>query len=409
HAGGGWEGGLRRVLESSEGPRPVLLVDGWDELGDLGEELRRKLLGFMHVHPRMLVVVSSRPYGEGRPSDSEGFQVLDIQPLSDDEIRDLSQRFLVRCYGEDEAAVRRETGHFETALERSPDARALARTALLLTMMLLISRSRPLPDKRHQLYDACIENLLTALQDRKEQEGAQILRDQWRPDDSEERMRVVAALAYGVQKEGYRKTRTAIVRSWEEMETFLPDAWPARERTAFLRWLAGPAALLVDRADGKLSFTHLSFQEHLSARHLDATNEGEERSGTFLELLRLKRWWETLLLWAAIIERDSRERLDGVLERLVKAGDKGLALTGMALADGLGSDETFSNWVDRFLVFLRTNSSEYLVRCAQAWAASRQDKRKARLLAQAREATWLDWLRNEGILRTISGQEMQPR
>jgi hypothetical protein len=46
----------------------VLLIDGWDELGDLGEEVREKLAGFLEIFPRVLAVVTSRPYGEGRPS-----------------------------------------------------------------------------------------------------------------------------------------------------------------------------------------------------------------------------------------------------------------------------------------------------------------------------------------------------
>jgi len=160
------------------------------ELGPLGDELRSKLLGFLGQYPRVLVVVTSRPYGEGRPSHAERFEVLDIQPLSDSEIEDFTTRFFVHCHGGEEHAVQRNAEHFQQALKNSPDAQALARTALLLTMMLLISRSRPLPDKRHLLYDACIENLLTALPNRKQQEGALLGREQWRPDDSEERMRV---------------------------------------------------------------------------------------------------------------------------------------------------------------------------------------------------------------------------
>ncbi len=215
NAGGGYESELRKVLESSDGPRPVLLVDGWDELGELGEELRSRLLGFMEQYPQLLVLASSRPYGEGVPSSSDQFQILDIQPLSNAEIGNLTQRFLSQCYGEDEATVNREEEYFEAALDRSLDARGLARTALLLTMMLLISRSRPLPDKRHQLYEACVENLLTAMPDRKEQRGAQLQEAQWRPDDSEERMRVVAALAYGVQREGGQPLSNAtVVSDW---------------------------------------------------------------------------------------------------------------------------------------------------------------------------------------------------
>ncbi len=246
--GGGWKDCLGQFVASPDGPRPVLLVDGWDELGPLGEELRRKLVGFMNEHPRVLVVVTSRPYGEGRPSHSDGFdEVLDLQPLSNDEIEDLARRFFKICYGEAEQTAKDEANRLMKALERSPEALALARTALLLTMMLLISRSRPLPDKRHLLYEACIENLLHALPERRESDGVLTSEDQWRPRDSEERMRIVAALAFRLQSEGYQKSsRSAIIRTWEEMAGMLPEPWPESDKMRFLRWLAGPAGLLVD-------------------------------------------------------------------------------------------------------------------------------------------------------------------
>ncbi len=151
HLGSGWEGGLRKLLTAPDGPRPALLVDGWDEVGRLGEELRQKLLGFIEQYPRLIVVVSSRPYGEGRPSPSEGFEVLDVQPLSDSEIAELATRFFTHCHGGDSDAGSKDWQRLAAALERSPEARTLARMALLLTVMLLISRSRPLPDKRHLL------------------------------------------------------------------------------------------------------------------------------------------------------------------------------------------------------------------------------------------------------------------
>ncbi|MEM8963011.1 MAG: metallophosphoesterase [Acidobacteriota bacterium] len=151
---------------------PVLLVDGWDEVGDLGEELRKRLLGLMKAHTDLRVVVTSRPYGEGRPSDGDNFDVLDVQPLADDEIELLSKRFFGRCHGEDARAVERDVESFDQAVNRSAEAKDLARTPLLLTMMLLLSRSEPLPDKRHLLYERCIWNLLNNIPQRKESTGA---------------------------------------------------------------------------------------------------------------------------------------------------------------------------------------------------------------------------------------------
>ena len=406
---------MRRALTAKTGSRPVLLVDGWDEVGPLGEELRSKLLGLMTEHPRLLVVVTSRPYGEGRPSNSEGFEILDIQPLSDEEIADLASRFFPRCYGEELLTAEEEAKHLVGSLNQAPDAKALARTALLLTMMLLISRSRPLPDKRHLLYEACIENLLTAIPKRRAEQGALSLPDQWRPEDSEERMRVVATLAYNLQEKGYGQlNRFAIVQTWEEMIKFLPN-WGRPKCVGFLAWLAGPAGLLTDRADGSLVFTHLSFQEYLVAWHLDALIEGkEDRVKAFRKYLSNSAWWETLRLWAALIERQSPERIEPVLESLTNFNDEGLSLSGMMLADGLGEESFFLSWADIMLQRLSTGTGERsLELCSRIWAGSRQEERKRylsrELSARAMDQTWIGWLRYDGFCAALHQDIPFPR
>jgi hypothetical protein len=392
-----FQGELRKLLHSQKGPRPVLFVDGWDETGRLGEELREKLLVFMRQHPRIRVVVTSRPYGESRPSNGDGFQLLDIQPLSNQDIETFSNRFFARCYGDDHDASRREAERFQRALERSPEPQALARTALLLTMMLLISRSRPLPDKRHLLYEACIENLLTALPQRKEEEGALLQWEQYRPADSETRMRVVARFAFRLQKSGYKENnRSQIVRRWREMAQLLPEEWPERERLGFLSWLAGPAGLLTDRTDGTLAFTHLSFQEFLAAWYLNAEIEGSEaRYRVFREHLGNWTWWETLRLWAALIERQSPHKLDTVFEMLNRQGEDGLSFAGTLLADGHGEERRFDLWIHSLLSTLSSGWSYDLESCARAWAASRQEARKESLArafaAWAPSQRWLGW------------------
>ncbi len=401
--GAGWEGELRKVIEAGDGPRPILLVDGWDEAGKLGEDLRERLVGLMAKCPRMLVVVTSRPYGQGRPSNAEGFEVLDVQPLADTEIQDFARRFYGQCYGEDEITAAKGAEFFWNALERSPEPQALARTALLLTMMLLIGRSRPLPDKRHLLYEACIDNLLTALPDRKAEEGALLLPQQSRPEDSEERKRVVAGLAFALQDEGYKGyARSAIVRDWDGMAALLPDRWKT-DKMGFLAWLAGPAGLLTDRADGTLTFTHLSFQEYLAAWHLNATVEGAAERVREFARHQNQAWWETLRLWAALIEKQSPERLDPVLDALMSGGSEGLALVGTVLADGLGNESRFERWKELWQAKLLEEWTYGTNRCARSWAASRQEVRKQALATGLHEqipgVNWLEWARITDFLQ----------
>jgi 3',5'-cyclic AMP phosphodiesterase CpdA len=399
HLGAGWEGELRLSLESESGARPVLLVDGWDEAGRLGEDLREKLLIFMERYPRLLVVVTSRPYGEAQPSRRDGFTVLDTQPLSDGEIQQLTRRFFLQCHREDEAVATQEAERFWAALERAPEPRGLARTALLLTMMLLISRSELIPEKRHLLYEKCIDCLLTALPDRKADQGAILFYEQYRPDDSEVRKRVVAALAFALQEQGYKKTsRSSIVGKWEELAMLLPQDWSAPRRSGFLAWLAGSAGLLTENADGTLAFTHLSFQEYLCAWHLHATVEGaDRRRQEFIARQQSYDWWETLRLWAALIERQSPERLESVLDSVLACQSDGLAFIGAIFADGLGPEEAFRKWCSILLDELSAGWPPQLEFCTRAWSVSRQDTRKHVLggfLAEgADNLLWASWMR----------------
>jgi predicted phosphodiesterase len=404
----GWAGAVREALASTTGPRPVLLVDGWDELGPLGHEVREKLQQLCSRYPRIVAVVSSRPYGDSRPTQSDGFEVLDIQPLSDEEIAAQAEQFQARVYGNDAAAARASAGRFLAALGASVEAKELARTALLLTMMLLISRDRPMPDRRHRLYEECLRNLLSARPQLREAEGAQRLREAWTPNDSEERLRAVARLAFEIQAEGYKRSnRSPIVRSWDELEPLLPDSWRREERRRFLVWLVASAGVMVDRADEKLMFTHLSFQEYLTAHQMEATLEGPEaRIAACRERMDDVDWWETLRLWAAIVEGRNPEHLAPVLAALVEGEAEGFWLAGAMLADGVG-EVAFERWCAGLRQRFHAGEARFMDVAARAWAGSRQEQRRQRIAAiwpeVERELRWLPavqaagWREDAGI------------
>jgi predicted MPP superfamily phosphohydrolase len=398
----GWKTSIEHLFADATMPRPVLLVDGWDELGDMGDQTREQFTAFLDAHPRAVAVVTSRPYGKSRPAAVERFDEYYIQSLTDGDISSLARRFHravhVDRIGEGTIVVAADL--FESALRDSDDAKELARNPLLLTMMLFISRDRPLPDRRHRLYDACLDAMLAARPEMKRKEGARLASSQWCPGDPVERRRAAAQLAERIQTRGVSKyraaERVAIVVLREEAETSLPDSWSASERSGFVEWLIGAAGVLVDRSDGSLSFTHLSFQEFLTAWHLKTSVEGNsERLNAMLSRASQLTWWETIRLFVAMVNDDNPLRIDDIARAMVEDVD-GYWMLGAMLADGAGSDRegAFDAWLAALPEAFHVESMASMAECARAWSVCRQLERKERMQS-------LDWGRVRSLAASM--------
>jgi hypothetical protein len=398
------------LLERDTEPTPVLLVDGWDELGELGHRFRERLTEFRTAHPRAKVVVTSRPYGSSRPMYSDGFDIFEIQPLGEDDIDGLALRFHTFVHGENGKTARESADAFMQALRLAPDAYDLAETALLLTMMLILAREGPLPDRRHRLYDKCLRNLLAAHPDLGAREGVELEHRQWRPVDSEERIRVVAALAHSMQASGYHGERAQLSITWHQAMALLPNAWGWDAKDGFLAWLVGRAGVLVDKVDREneiddkaevvfVSFAHLSFQEHLAAFHLSISADGPlERVALLTPIVGRVGWWETLRLWAGLIHDRQPAHLCAVLDHFLEDSHS-LWLRGAILADGNGGPGNFDAWAAR-LATARDLSADLALACAEAWAASKQVARRAALAAIVlRSSASVEWMQRARIRR----------
>ena len=195
----------------------------------------------------------------------------------------------------------------------------------------------------------------------REREGVQIGPEQWTPPDSAERMRIVSHLAFSMQSSGYTDGRRGpIVRKWSDVAMLLPKVWEQPKKDSFLAWLVGAAGVLSDRADGTLSFAHLSFQEFLCAFHFLKTTEGTAlRFGLCSQYQDSKAWWETLRLWAAQLHDDNPEHLDPVLKQLAESEKtSGFWLVGAMLADGVGQD-AWAVWQAKLPAHFHVADAEY--------------------------------------------------
>ena len=409
--GVGWEQPFRAALAGSS-PRPVLLIDGWDELGDLGREFGPQLVALAHARPHLLIVATSRPYGEGVSELMLRFDELQLQPMSDPEVAGFVRNFYERVHRSER--VDEHVDRFLANLASSLQARHLGRTPLLLVLLLIIGRDRPLPDRRHELYRFCIEEMLDARPKQRQAMGALQGSSEWAPEHYDERLRAVAKLAYGVHwtlRAWWRGSKRRYALSTREQLCGELERWEPHRRDNFVTWLVSSAGLLLERDDGYLQFAHLGFQEYLTAWHLDATQDGQDARLAHFRRESTLSGWEVLRLWAALIEGKSPDNLAGILRELLES-NVGYWFVGAVLADGLAED-VFDDWSSGLAArFADFGWDPYSDTCAAAWKICQQNERRLRVVAQlaagADRWTWMQRWRADAWRAAIGAEPALP-
>jgi NACHT domain len=288
---GWWERQLRRG-------KCMVLLDGLDEVAREGD--RRTVAAWVErqisSYPDNHFVITSRPHGFPGPVISQA-DVLAVRPFTAEQV----QLFLNRWYL---AAERHATGATNKAqmravriragesasrllslLQANPALHDLTANPLLLTMIATVHRYRgALPGSRADLYGEICQVMLSRRIQAKDL--PELL--PWPV-----KHKLLTALAYEMM---IRRVSELPVRD------VLGVLDPLLHRLP--RSVTGPAfledisrnGLLVEPATGRYAFTHLTFQEYLAARHINA-NPG--LAETLTAVVDDPWWRETLLLYAA--------------------------------------------------------------------------------------------------------------
>lgn len=296
--------------------RALLLVDGIDEAAGNGSStLLDDLRALMVAYPGNRLLVTSRPSGlpGGQSAEIEGLVSARLLAMTPEEVNDFIDRW---CLAAELSVQKEPTKAREDARLASEDLKRrvhmsqaveqLAETPLLCTILCVVHRflGQRIPERRAALYDTCTNVLLYEWDRAKFPEGAFIGKL-----DVHAKRRILSAVARAMHEA--KQAEMGVEEIVQRFAGLLPSLGGKKDEAAqIIDEIRDRSGLLVERRSGYFAFSHLTFQEYLTATDY-------VREGAYAELLTHAddMWWdEVIMLASGIPGADAARLVDALLQ-----------------------------------------------------------------------------------------------
>ena len=284
----GW---LEKQLENG---KCLVMFDGLDEVADT--QVRKLVVAWveqcMGAYGKNRFIVSSRPHGY-KSNPLGNVTVLLVRPFNNRQVYQFVHNWYlaieIMSAQKDDPGVREDARKGAVDLiERIRSTNTLAELAvnpLLLTMITTVHRYRSsLPGRRVELYAEIFEVFLG-----KRQQARGLELDM----TPAQKLRVLCPLAYAMMEKELRVIERA--EALKIIAKPLAAVNPKIKGEEFLQSVENGSGLLVEIESSKYSFSHLTFQEHLTSIHVI-----ESRLEKDMLFHVATPWWhETIRLYCA--------------------------------------------------------------------------------------------------------------
>ncbi|MFZ5912459.1 MAG: NACHT domain-containing protein, partial [Chloroflexota bacterium] len=313
----------------------ALLLDGLDEVGDVGDTLvkgktlRSIVLAEVQRFTRQRcgdscsnrVVVTSRLEGYHR-GDLDGFDEMELSALSiPDEVRE----FLLRWFAAHEQKnhpndaldeiyrrAQLDVDSLMTDIMRSASVQRLAINPLLLTILAMIHKlGTRLPNERVKLYQIVTQTMVESWRQAQTRGNISI----YEVLKASRITPMMASLAYwvhenhpgGAMPETEWKQR--IQRLLQEKDDEMGDEAAAEVAEMFMRHAREEVGLLIERSPGQIGLFHLTLEEYLAGVEIASRKEADRRA-MLAKHWKNPRWREAILLAAGQLMLNGSQELD---------------------------------------------------------------------------------------------------
>lgn len=308
----------------------ILLLDGLDEVAN--EEERKKVARWVDElatnYSRNIFIATSRPYGYESANLYINFlevQILDFTPTQVEEfIRYWTKAVEIKARGDESEFTLKEADKkaedLLKAVKENPKIEILTVNPLLLTIVSLVHGYRAtLPKRRVELYEECCDVMLYYWDELKGIAGKlQPL----------QKRALLQPLAYYLHLNGLReeKREKFIELLGNELPKIRVPKYKTSELLDDIRYRSG---MLVETRPDFFGFSHLTFQEFLTAKYVLENN-----LGNFLTTKKGDKYWlEVMLLYCGMT--DATKLLDKLFHDKDDTSHTNLFLVGACLAESL--------------------------------------------------------------------------
>ncbi|MEM9275704.1 MAG: NACHT domain-containing NTPase [Cyanobacteria bacterium P01_F01_bin.143] len=291
-----------KILSAGQG---LILLDGLDEVREEdSQRVIREIESFHQSFPDNQFAITCRI--AAREYTFEHFTEVEVADFDELQIKNFVNSWFAIKELEDYPK------HFIAQLEANPTIQELANNPLLLTLLCLeFEDSGNFPSDRADLYARATNTLLRKWDDKRHIYREQIYKE-LNPKRKEGLLSQIAFETFD-KKEYFFRQRT-IERYIGEYICNLPKAPVAQDALevdsqAVLKSIEAQHGLLVERARGIYSFSHLTFQEYFTARKIATISNPKDLEFALVNLaghVTKKRWREVFLLTTGILEPADR-------------------------------------------------------------------------------------------------------
>ncbi|MEG3920959.1 NACHT domain-containing NTPase [Microcoleus sp. T3_A4] len=320
----GVEGRSQTEFILSQG-RGLILLDGLDEVPESDSDaVVRQIRQFVQKYYNNQFIITCRIAAAKYRFHDEAFTCVEVADFTCDQTAAFASNWFV-AFSQNMEAGKALASQFveKLKLQKNQPIRELAVTPILLNLTCLVFQAKAdFPSNRAKLYEEGMEIML-----RKWDETRGIQRDEVYRDLNFSRKQHLLAFVAAITFEhgDYFFEKNTVQQLIADYLANLPDATTDRvqlemDSEVVLKAIEAQHGLLVERARGIYSFSHLTFQEYLTATEI-VHNSAPQALGKLVSHLTEKRWREVLLLAVGMLQKADdlllliKQQVDGLIAK----------------------------------------------------------------------------------------------